>query len=85
MSSTAVPDPPRAPTAGDLRRDRHRLATAAAHGRDVSLRAVAAEMGLTPPALYRYVDSHAELMALVARAVFADVVGDDDGGARPAC
>ena len=41
---------------------------------DVSLRAVAAEMGLTPPALYRYVDSHAELMMLVARAIFADVV-----------
>lgn len=43
-------------------------------GQDVSLRAVSAEMGLTPPALYRYVDSHAELMMLVARSVFADVV-----------
>lgn len=45
-------------------------------GQDVSLRAVATEMGLTAPALYRYVDSHAELMALVARAVFADVVAE---------
>ena len=41
---------------------------------DVSIRAVAAEMGLTPPALYRYVDSHSELMLLVARSIFADVV-----------
>jgi AcrR family transcriptional regulator len=31
-------------------------------------------MGLTPPALYRYVDSHAELMMLVARSIFEDVV-----------
>jgi AcrR family transcriptional regulator len=41
---------------------------------DVSLRAVSAEMGMTPPALYRYVDSHAELMLLVARSIFEDVV-----------
>jgi AcrR family transcriptional regulator len=43
-------------------------------GEDVSIRAVAQEMGLTPPALYRYVDSHAELLALVARSIFEDVV-----------
>jgi AcrR family transcriptional regulator len=43
---------------------------------DVSLRAVSAEMGMTPPALYRYVDSHAELMVLVARSVFEDVVAE---------
>ena len=43
-------------------------------GEDVSIRAVAQEMGLTPPALYRYVDSHAELMQLVARSIFGDVV-----------
>jgi AcrR family transcriptional regulator len=41
---------------------------------DVSLRAVSAEMGMTPPALYRYVDSHGQLMVLVARSVFEDVV-----------
>ena len=41
---------------------------------DVSIRAVATEMGLTAPALYRYVDSHAELLTLVARAIFVDVV-----------
>lgn len=43
---------------------------------DVSLRAVAAEMGMTAPALYRYVDSHAELLTLVARSVFSDVVAE---------
>lgn len=43
-------------------------------GGDVSIRAVAQEMGLTPPALYRYVDSHADLLALVARSIFEDVV-----------
>jgi AcrR family transcriptional regulator len=42
--------------------------------RDVSIRAVAQEMGLTPPALYRYVDSHAELLQLVARSIYADIV-----------
>lgn len=43
-------------------------------GDDVSIRAVAQEMGLTPPALYRYVDSHADLLLLVARSIFEDVV-----------
>jgi AcrR family transcriptional regulator len=43
-------------------------------GEDVSIRAVAQEMGLTPPALYRYVDSHAELLARVARSIVEDVV-----------
>ena len=59
---------------------------------DVSIRAVAAEMGLTPPALYRSVDSHAELLELVTRSVFMDIVAamtrardahpDDDPGAQ---
>lgn len=73
-------------TAPSTRRERQRQATydeivavsrrLLRAGQDVSLRAVAAAMGLTAPALYRYVDSHAELMALVARAVFADVVAE---------
>jgi AcrR family transcriptional regulator len=42
----------------------------------LSLRAVAAAMGLTAPALYRYVDSYHELLMLVARAIFADVIAD---------
>jgi len=40
----------------------------------LSLRAVAAEMGLTAPALYRYVDSYHDLLMLVARSIFADVI-----------
>ena len=43
-------------------------------GEDVSIRAVAQVMGLTPPALYRYVDSHAELLQLVVRSIFVDIV-----------
>lgn len=71
-------------TATPTRRERQRQATydeivevsrrLLRAGEDVSIRAVATAMGLTPPALYRYVDSHAELMALVARSVFEDVV-----------
>lgn len=58
----------------------------------LSLRGIAAEMGMTAPALYRYVDSYQELMLLVARAVFEDVVAalttardrhpEDDPGAQ---
>jgi len=58
----------------------------------LSLRAIAAEMGLTAPALYRYVDSYHELLMLVARAIFGDVLaamatardryGDDDPAAQ---
>jgi AcrR family transcriptional regulator len=40
----------------------------------IALRAVAQEMGMTAPAMYRYVDSHEELLQLVARAVFDDIV-----------
>lgn len=58
----------------------------------LSLRAVASEMGLTAPALYRYVDSYHELLMLVCRAIFDDVIlamtsardrhGDDDPAAQ---
>jgi hypothetical protein len=40
----------------------------------VTLRALAMEMGLTPPALYRYVDNLAALNELLANAIFVDVV-----------
>jgi AcrR family transcriptional regulator len=40
----------------------------------LSLRAVAAEMGLTAPALYRYVDSYQQLLMLVAQSIFEDVI-----------
>jgi AcrR family transcriptional regulator len=58
----------------------------------LSLRAIATEMGLTAPALYRYVDSYHELLMLVARAIFQDVIssmatardryGEDDPAAQ---
>ena len=58
----------------------------------LSLRAIAAEMGLTAPALYRYVDSYHELLMMVGRAIFEDVMvamasardrhGDDDPAAQ---
>jgi len=40
---------------------------------EVTLRAVARELGLTAPALYRYAPSHEELVRIVAIAIDADV------------
>jgi AcrR family transcriptional regulator len=61
-------------------------------GREVTLRALATVMGLTPPALYRYVDNLAALNELLANAIFIDVVhemveagdpyGEDDPAAQ---
>lgn len=42
-------------------------------GEDVSLRATASAMGLTPPALYRYVDSLEALNAMVAGSILKDL------------
>jgi AcrR family transcriptional regulator len=82
--------------AGPTRRQRQRQATfdeivstARALLREhdnIALRAVAHEMGMTAPALYRYVDSHEELLQLVAHAVFADIVDalTDAAGRHPA-
>jgi AcrR family transcriptional regulator len=42
------------------------------HG-EVTLRAVARELGLTAPALYRYAPSHEDLVRIVALAIDADV------------
>lgn len=71
----ASPEPtPPSPAAG--RRERQREATFTeivassrallAEGAELSLRAVAARMGMTAPALYRYVASYQELVDLVA-------------------
>jgi AcrR family transcriptional regulator len=72
-------------TTAPTRRERQRAATydeIVTVARDLlgkpetlSLRAIAAEMGLTAPALYRYVDSYHELLMLVAQAIFEDVIG----------
>jgi len=67
---------PAHPSPQTTRRERQREATYAeivsvsrtllAEGAEVSLRAVAARMGMTAPALYRYVASYQELVDLVA-------------------
>ena len=102
MPSTS-PAPAAATTAVPLtRRERQRQATLdeivdvsrrlMSTGDGLSLRAVAAEMGMTAPALYRYVDSYRELVMLVGRSIYADVLAtmaaardrypDDDPGAQ---
>jgi AcrR family transcriptional regulator len=73
-------------TAAPTRRERQRHATYAEivsvarrllrEHNAIALRAVAQEMGVTAPALYRYVESHEELLQLVARAVFDDIVAE---------
>src|SRR5215475_678286 len=67
------------------RRDRVRAATTqeiidtarklvVEHGpADVSLRAIAREMGMTAPALYRYFGSHEELLRHVVGSIFMDL------------
>jgi AcrR family transcriptional regulator len=41
----------------------------------ISLRAIAREMGMTAPALYRYFDSHEELMQHVVGDIFTELAG----------
>lgn len=63
-----------------------------AEGAELSLRAVAGRMGMTPPALYRYVSSYQELVDLVAFeidkaatatfAAAADALPEDDYAGR---
>ncbi|GAB78407.1 transcriptional regulator, TetR family [Austwickia chelonae] len=45
-------------------------------GRPLSLRAIAADMGMTAPALYRYVDSHAALQEALVNSIYADVIAE---------
>jgi AcrR family transcriptional regulator len=73
---------------GPSRRDRVRAATTAeikqtarrilvSEGPDaVSLRAIAREMGMTAPALYRYFGSHDELVKHVIADIFTELAGD---------
>ena len=66
------------------RRERQRLATfdeivavsrgLLSAGKEMSLRAISTEMGMTPQALYRYVASTDELHSLVAHSIFVDLV-----------
>ncbi|MCM2389884.1 TetR/AcrR family transcriptional regulator [Streptomyces albipurpureus] len=52
-------------------------------GREVTLRAVAAEMGFTAPALYRYVGSVAALNELLSDDIFAEIVREMAAAAEP--
>src|SRR5690349_23926615 len=56
-----------------------RIVTAArsllAENGEVTLRAVARELGLTAPALYRYAASHEELVRMIAIAIDSEVAG----------
>ena len=42
----------------------------------MSLRAIAREMGMTAPGLYRYFDSHEELLRHVCASIFTELVTD---------
>ena len=80
----AVPGPSPAPS----RRDRLRAATieeiiatarqllVTSGPEAVSLRAIAREMGMTAPGLYRYFDSHEELLRHVIAGIFTELSGD---------
>nr|WP_246293044.1 WHG domain-containing protein [Naumannella cuiyingiana] len=75
------------------RRDRRRLETydeivtvardLLKRGDEASVRAIATEMGMTPSALYRYVESVADLHALIARSVYEDVIQTMSEAASP--
>ena len=83
-ATPAEPVPPIAPT----RRDRLRAATTeeitatarrllVEQGPDaMSLRAIAREMGMTAPGLYRYYDSREELLRHVIASIFRELSGD---------
>lgn len=79
------------PTVVPSRRDRLRAATIAEIRQEarallvtggetaVSLREVARRMGLTPAALYRYVDSHEQLVELVGVDIHEDLIASMEG------
>jgi AcrR family transcriptional regulator len=78
------------PVGQPTRRDRLRAATTeeiihtardllvASGPEAVSLRAIAREMGMTAPGLYRYFGSHTELVRHVCASIFTELAGDID-------
>jgi AcrR family transcriptional regulator len=52
-------------------------------GREVTLRAVASEMGFTAPALYRYIGNVAALNQLLSDDIFAEIVREMSATAQP--
>ena len=84
----AEPDAAPGPSLAPSRRDRLRAATTeeiihtarqllVENGPEaVSLRAIAREMGMTAPGLYRYFGSHEELLRHVCAGIFTELAGD---------
>ncbi|MEJ2855783.1 MULTISPECIES: TetR/AcrR family transcriptional regulator [unclassified Saccharothrix] len=67
----------RAETERDIRRQARNLLVS--HGRDaVTLRAIARELGITAPALYRYYDSREDLLRRLADDICTDLATDLD-------
>jgi AcrR family transcriptional regulator len=65
----------RAATTGEIKQTARRILVA--EGPDaVSLRAIAREMGMTAPALYRYFTSHEDLIRHVVADIFAEIADD---------
>jgi AcrR family transcriptional regulator len=65
----------RAATIQEIKQTARRLLVS--HGSEaVSLRAIAREMGMTAPALYRYFDSHEELLKHVVADIFTELAAD---------
>jgi AcrR family transcriptional regulator len=94
MSVEAEPVNPR-PTRRERRRQATRAEIVAAardllrSGEPISLRSIAHTLGLTAPALYRYVDSYEGLISAVADDIYADIVAELEdakkrGDAEPA-
>lgn len=71
----------RAETEREIRRQARALLVE--HGRDaVTLRAIAREVGITAPALYRYYDSREDLLRRLAEDICTDLAADLDGELR---
>ncbi len=65
----------RAATTGEIKQTARRILVE--QGPDgVSLRAIAREMGMTAPALYRYFDSHEDLIRNVVADIFEEIADD---------
>jgi AcrR family transcriptional regulator len=65
----------RASTIQEIKQTARRLLVS--HGSEaVSLRAIAREMGMTAPALYRYFDSHEELLRHVVADIFTELAAE---------
>src|SRR5437016_5544598 len=67
-------------TSTDLEIRRHARALLVRQGRDaVTLRAIARELGITAPALYRYYDSRGDLLRHVCDDICADLATELNG------